>query len=815
MQCPKCGRVAAKGAFICAGCDFILDTSFLGDDITDDERDQRALRRPERPRVDFGEDAMILGNPAENDVSEFRSRDAGVSQREVTQARFYIGGIIGQLMQDNAVPELVVTDAHTLRLTPFERHVLGFVNGKRSVGRIAKKAAMEESEFKTALAMLADKGFLRLKGFKRQRPPAAPPEANVGDASLMSARRPLEGERTVVASVEHIESLARAASSSSPMVARRPDRVRPLSSFEGSAPVTPSPGSTPASTPLSDLARPPSLSPRTRARSAAPSADQSAVVTVPMTLRARSEQLSSLLDAAPEDVLSVLPQPVAAPAPDADGFDADQPTRVAVPADAHAHPTRLLDDEPGDPDDCAQDDPVAGDASAAAWARLRDSTGLGDPFLEDAGPEDGGPLDAGEGDPGDDDYVVQDDPGDDELAGEDDNGGDEWGPDANAVEAQADGFHALATGTHDRGISSALTRSLPAEPAADDAEAAPDEDDGDKDERDDDDDQHDDDRPTREIAGVVTVPQAAPPPVPTALSTPERVLPVDHPFAAPRAPVPLPGGVRGGAAALAPLPRHSAPTTPLPGQGAAVTPLPGQGPAAPPSSPSLVAPVTDPAPATSRTAAPTWPSPGLVALPGQAMPAQGKPSGAPPSPAPSPAPAPSSAAGPASSALLGTRLPGPPRVSAASKVPFELRKKAERIYEQALKDRAEGRLASAVMNAKLAMSFDPTVPAYPALHEELVRARGAAAAPRAVRGELPRELALFEQANEAEGRGEYEKAAKLLREAIELNPKAAALHNKIGVVLSIRLKRHEEALAHLKQAVDLEPGSVVYMNNFS
>ena len=48
-----------------------------------------------------------------------------------------------------------------------------------------------------------------------------------------------------------------------------------------------------------------------------------------------------------------------------------------------------------------------------------------------------------------------------------------------------------------------------------------------------------------------------------------------------------------------------------------------------------------------------------------------------------------------------------------------------------------------------------------------------------------------------------------------MNPRAAALYNRIGVVLSVRLQRHDEALAHLKKAVELEPGSMVYMNNFS
>ena len=77
------------------------------------------------------------------------------------------------------------------------------------------------------------------------------------------------------------------------------------------------------------------------------------------------------------------------------------------------------------------------------------------------------------------------------------------------------------------------------------------------------------------------------------------------------------------------------------------------------------------------------------------------------------------------------------------------------------------------------------------------------------------ELVLFEQASEAEGRGEHTKAVALLEQAIAINPRAAALYNRLGVLLSIRLKRHEEALVHLKKAVELEPGSVVYMNNFS
>ena len=82
MECPKCGRTVEDGAFICPGCEFILDTSFLGDDITDDERAIRKKKtKYESPKKthEFGEDAMILGNPAEQEWSDFGSRDAGVS----------------------------------------------------------------------------------------------------------------------------------------------------------------------------------------------------------------------------------------------------------------------------------------------------------------------------------------------------------------------------------------------------------------------------------------------------------------------------------------------------------------------------------------------------------------------------------------------------------------------------------------------------------------------------------------------------------------------------------------------------------------
>src|SRR3954451_24999627 len=132
MRCPKCGRDVRAGAFICPGCEFIIDTSFLGDDITDDEAGVRVPGIQQTKSGEFGEDAIILGDGG-GEYSDFSSKDAGGLTREVTQARFYIGGSTAALLHPDAVPEVSPSAVQgSLRMSPFERHVLGFINGKRS-----------------------------------------------------------------------------------------------------------------------------------------------------------------------------------------------------------------------------------------------------------------------------------------------------------------------------------------------------------------------------------------------------------------------------------------------------------------------------------------------------------------------------------------------------------------------------------------------------------------------------------------------------------------------------------------------------------
>src|SRR5690606_16123428 len=208
VRCPKCGREADDDAVICAGCDFILDSSFLGDDIMDAEADRRAQtkepataarataapaknkkgKRAKKAASDderrpgggeggsWAADALILGDLDDDEVASFQASDTGLAQREVTMARMYVGGSIQALLMPDAIPEIAPDVAlDSVRITPFERHVLELVNGKRPVARIKTKAQLKDDDFQTALALLADKGFLRLKGrAKKVRKKARP-----------------------------------------------------------------------------------------------------------------------------------------------------------------------------------------------------------------------------------------------------------------------------------------------------------------------------------------------------------------------------------------------------------------------------------------------------------------------------------------------------------------------------------------------------------------------------------------------------------------------------------------------------------------
>jgi hypothetical protein len=163
LICPKCGRPVAENAVICRGCDFILDTGFLGADILDEEHQLRPGLGGVDPAVFNLADAVILGNIGD-DSSSFETSDSGFHLKLDQQAaRLYVSGRSQAVMSPDAV--IAVIDAgEKVRLTPFEKHVLRFIDGRRPVEHIRKQAGLDEAEVKTALATLADKGVVKVVG---------------------------------------------------------------------------------------------------------------------------------------------------------------------------------------------------------------------------------------------------------------------------------------------------------------------------------------------------------------------------------------------------------------------------------------------------------------------------------------------------------------------------------------------------------------------------------------------------------------------------------------------------------------------------
>ncbi|MBI5493453.1 MAG: tetratricopeptide repeat protein [Deltaproteobacteria bacterium] len=176
MLCPKCGRAVDQDAVICGHCEFILDASFLGDDITDDEKDHRPGKGGMKLGHDFG-DALLLGDGSGN-LETFDAGETALVHKEVTHARFYVSGASQALLAPDAIPALVEgVEPSGLRLTPFERHLLAFVDGRSPVDRLRRKSGMDDLDVKTTLATLADKGVIRMAGRLFQEAPGDKPRA--------------------------------------------------------------------------------------------------------------------------------------------------------------------------------------------------------------------------------------------------------------------------------------------------------------------------------------------------------------------------------------------------------------------------------------------------------------------------------------------------------------------------------------------------------------------------------------------------------------------------------------------------------------
>lgn len=164
MICPKCGRPVKQLAVICPGCDFILDTSFLGDEVLDEERSLRPGPGGIDPEKFNLADAVILGDIDNGPNVSFETADSGFHIKESTGARLYVSGQSKATLAPDAIPAIKPEMAKNARLTPFERHVMTFIDGERPVESIRVDAGLDDSEVKTALATLADKGIVEVIG---------------------------------------------------------------------------------------------------------------------------------------------------------------------------------------------------------------------------------------------------------------------------------------------------------------------------------------------------------------------------------------------------------------------------------------------------------------------------------------------------------------------------------------------------------------------------------------------------------------------------------------------------------------------------
>lgn len=77
------------------------------------------------------------------------------------------------------------------------------------------------------------------------------------------------------------------------------------------------------------------------------------------------------------------------------------------------------------------------------------------------------------------------------------------------------------------------------------------------------------------------------------------------------------------------------------------------------------------------------------------------------------------------------------------------------------------------------------------------------------------DVRLLKLAMEKEAVGLYDDAVRLLQKAIEVNPDAAVLYNRLGVVLATRKQDYAAAAEVLFKACELEPNNETYMSNLA
>ena len=163
MICPKCGQTVKQDAVICQHCNFIMDTSFLGNDILDEEKELRPGPGGVSPALFNLRDAVVLSDIDEPSATPAESLELEEKPSQTPAERLYVSGRSQAFIAPDAIPAIIKHVA-SKNLTPFEKHVLEYVDGRRPVERIQRHAGLNDIEVKTALANLADRGVVKIIG---------------------------------------------------------------------------------------------------------------------------------------------------------------------------------------------------------------------------------------------------------------------------------------------------------------------------------------------------------------------------------------------------------------------------------------------------------------------------------------------------------------------------------------------------------------------------------------------------------------------------------------------------------------------------
>ena len=136
----------------------------MGADILDEEKDLRPGPGGVSPAMFNLRDAVVLSDIDDAPASAItQASEFDDSQEKPKAERLYVSGLSQAFIAPDAIPA-IVEHVDPKSLTPFERHVMEYVDGRRPVERIERRSGLNNIEVRTALANLADRGVVKIVG---------------------------------------------------------------------------------------------------------------------------------------------------------------------------------------------------------------------------------------------------------------------------------------------------------------------------------------------------------------------------------------------------------------------------------------------------------------------------------------------------------------------------------------------------------------------------------------------------------------------------------------------------------------------------